>query len=149
VDGLALQATPLASMQECTIVDNGSNGYWSINGTAPVLENNIIWGHSVSQIFDSSLASVVNFCDVQGGYPGFFNITNEPAFVNRAALDYQLQPASPCIDKGATLISVLNDCIGNPRPYDAGWDIGAYEFVPEPAALGLVLGAALLLRRRG
>ncbi len=148
VDGLALQASLLATIQECTIVDNNSNGYWSSNFSPPVLENNIVWGHSVSQIFDSSLASVVNFCDVQGGYPGFFNITNEPDFVNRAALDFQLQPASPCIDKGATLITVLNDCIGNPRPYDGGWDMGAYEFVPEPAGLGLLLCAAALLRRR-
>jgi len=148
VDGIAIQMTPFASLQQCTIVDNNSNGYWSTSITPPVLENTIVWGHSVSQIFDATVASAVNFCDVQGGYPGFFNITNEPDFVNRAGLDYQLQPASPCIDAGATLITVLNDCIGNPRPYDGGWDIGAYEFIPEPAALGLLLCAAALLRRR-
>ncbi|GEM_PF-810070 len=148
VDGVAIQVTPFASLQQCTIVDNNSNGYWSLNGTPPVLENTIVWGHTVSQIFDAVATSVVNFCDVQGGYPGFFNITNEPDFINRAGLDYQLQPASPCINQGATLITVLNDCIGNPRPYDGGWDIGAYEYIPEPAALGMLLCAAALLRRR-
>jgi len=148
VDGVAFQSTLLASMQQCTIVDNNSNGYWNDNTTPTVLENTIIWGHVLSQIADATAASAVSFCDVQHGYPGTSNITNEPDFVNRAGLDYQLQPASPCIDHGTALVWVVNDCIGNPRPYDGGWDIGAYEFIPEPAALGLLLCAAALLRHR-
>ena len=65
-------------------------------------------------------------------YSGPFNITNNPMFALPAALDYQLLAASECINSGATLISVTNDCIGEPRPYGGGWDIGAYEYIPEP-----------------
>jgi len=70
----------------------------------------------------------VQFSDIQGGYPGLFNINLNPDFSDPAMLDYQLTYISPCINNGATLLSVTNDCIGTPRPLGGAWDIGAYEF---------------------
>lgn len=146
LDGLAFQNAPDALVQQCTIVDNHALGVWSWQSTPVKLENTIIWGHTSNQIMDVGVTSAVNFCAIQGGYPGLFNITNNPAFVNRAALDFQLDFSSPCIDKGATLFTVTNDCIGALRPYGLGWDIGAYEFVPEPAGLIAALLCAVVCR---
>jgi len=70
--------------------------------------------------------------------------------LNPAALDYQVSGASESINKGMTLVSVTNDCVGKPRPYGIGWDMGAYEFIPEPTLfLILLLIPPLLKRVRG
>ena len=124
------------AFQQCTIAGNNSNGFVHGGGAGvPLFENCIVWGHAVQQLDTNA---TVRFSDVQGGCAGLFNISNNPAFINPAALDYQLAFDSPCINQGATLWAITNDCIGNPRPYDGGWDMGAYEFVPEP-------GSALVL----
>ena len=146
IDAVGFQTALQAVLQHCTIVDNGAIGVWSQNTTPTLLENTIVWGHTNSQIIDAGVTSTVNYCAIEGGYLGLFNITNYPEFVNRAGLDFQLHPASPCIDKGATLFTVVNDCIGETRPYGLGWDIGAYEFVPEPAGLAMAMLALLLAR---
>ena len=119
------------SLYNSTIADNGLTGVWSTSpGTyLPDMQNCIVWGHPMLQV---STNMNVQFCDIQDGYPGPFNITNDPMFALPVALDYQLLAASECINSGATLISVTNDCIGEPRPYGGGWDIGAYEYIPEP-----------------
>ncbi len=99
------------------------------------MQNCIVWGHSALQV---STNMNVQFCDIQGGYPGPFNITNDPMFADSGALDYQLLGGSDCIDSGATLGSITNDCIGAPRPYDGSWDMGAYEYIPEPMGFWIV-----------
>jgi hypothetical protein len=120
----------LFEMLQCTIVNNGATGIWAMS-PGPILQNSIVWGHSSGQINSNVTAS---FCDIQDGFPGSFIITNDPLFLDPAVTDYQLQAGSPCINKGFTLVSVTNDCIGQPRPFGGGWDIGAYEFIPEPGA---------------
>jgi hypothetical protein len=117
-----------------TIAYNGTVGI--AGGSTPILESCIIWGHSDTQVIDHATAT---FCDIQGGFPGAFNITNDPLFANAAGLDLQLLEGSPCINAGASIVSVTNDCIGNPRPYDTRWDIGAYEFIPEPVTIWILL----------
>jgi hypothetical protein len=55
----------------------------------------------------------------------------DPRVVNLGTYDFHLQSDSPIIDVGANLgSSVPNDRDGNSRPKGAGFDIGAYEFVP-------------------
>ena len=44
--------------------------------------------------------------------------------------DFRLRPGSAAIDAGALLPNVLVDIRGVTRPRGAGWDAGAYEFVP-------------------
>ncbi len=101
--------------------------------------NTIVWGHSSTQAPSSLL---VSYCNVQGGYAGTGNIDANPLFVNPAQYNYDVSVGSPCIDTGV-FASVDVDCIGTPRPQGDGYDIGAYEFVPEPA--GMLLLAALAL----
>ena len=129
-DGLAFANNTLLEIQNCTIANNYSNGlYQATNGVPAYLQNCVVWGHLGEQV--SSNATAV-FCDIQNGFPGSFNITNDPLFIDMAALNYQVIDSSPLIDSGMTLLNVTNDCIGNPRPIGLGWDMGAYEFVPEP-----------------
>jgi hypothetical protein len=56
------------------------------------------------------------------------NLTSNPAFVNAAGADFQLQPGSPAIDAGTTLSEVTNDITGKLRPVGGAYDIGAYEY---------------------
>jgi hypothetical protein len=120
------------------------------NGGTLALTNCIVWGHATLNI---AAGQTVQFCDVDGGYPGTGNLNAEPLFVNAAAVDYALQAGSPCIDTGA-IIGVTHDCLGEPRPYGSAPDLGAYEFVPEPG-IGVLIGIltidnlqCTILRRR-
>ena len=108
-----------------------------------MFQNCIVWGHLGEQV--STNATAV-FCDIQGGFSGPFNITNDPLFVNPAGLDFQVLGGSATIDSGMTLISVTNDCIGEARPYDGAWDMGAYEFIPEPGMIWIMAALGALLR---
>ena len=124
---VTLMTNPDISLYNCTIADNGPTGVWSFAPATdlPDMQNCIVWGHPVLQVTTNM---DVQFSDIQGGYPGPFNINSNPDFSDPAMLDYQLTYISPCINSGATLISVTNDCIGTPRPLGGAWDIGAYEF---------------------
>ena len=142
-DGFFTVFVPV-SFQECTIANNLSNGIAASASAPPFLQNCIVWGHLAYQVTNTA---TIQFSDIQGGAAGPFNITNNPSFLNPAGLDYQLAAGSPCIDMGMTLLSVTNDCIGAPRPIGTNWDMGAYEFVPEPAT-ALVMGCLLCVPRR-
>ena len=133
-----------AELDSCTIAYNDDIG---VNATPYMteLENCIVWGHNLAQVSGSVTAQ---FCDIQYGFPGHFNSTNDPLFANPAMFDFQLRFGSPCINAGATQVAVVNDCIGKPRPYDGGWDIGAYEYIPEPGMFWLALSAFWLLHLR-
>jgi len=54
---------------------------------------------------------------------------SDPLFVNAAAGDWSLDPASPAIDAGATLPPAGRDRLGILRPQAAGYDMGAFELV--------------------
>jgi hypothetical protein len=51
-------------------------------------------------------------------------------FVNAGADDYHLVAGSPAIDIGTSTFAPTRDIANQTRPRGAGWDIGAYEFIP-------------------
>lgn len=139
-------AGSVIEIDSCTIAYNGDIGINAPN-IITELENCIIWGHTSAQVSGTVTAQ---FCDIQYGFPGNFNITNDPLFADPSMFDFQLSFGSPCIDAGATQPGVTNDCIGKARPYGGGWDIGAYEYIPEPGGVLLVIMLAIgkLSRRK-
>ena len=112
------------SFKNCTIANNISNAVMNLTSPLIEMDNCIVWGNKGELALSNCTAQ---YCDIQGGWPGTGNITNNPMFTVPAALDYQLQMGSECIDNGMTIASITNDCIGNPRPVGTGYDMGAYE----------------------
>jgi hypothetical protein len=73
------------------------------------------------------------FCDaVPEGYVLEDNLFDtDPLFVNPSGNNFHLKANSPAIDNGRTLSAPVVDIEGNVRPQGPGFDIGAYEFVPD------------------
>ena len=110
-----------------TITGNstGANGGGIFSDSIlPTITNTILWNNGS----ETAGGATVTYSCVQGGYTGEGNINADPLFVNAAAGDYNLQDASPCIDKGTSSDAPATDIEGNPR--DAHPDIGAYEYIP-------------------
>jgi len=124
---------------ECTIANNTTQG---IYGTNPItLTNCIVWGNAGAQLTGVHPHNV-HYSDIEGGHAGVSNINENPLFVNPSAGDYSLSAGSPCVDAGYPLAQITNDCVGVPRPYDSGWDMGCYEYIPEP---GIIMTMSLLV----
>ena len=56
-------------------------------------------------------------------------VVGDPLFVNAAGANFHLQKDSPAIDKGSSIDAPVNDFDGHSRPYGAGFDIGADEYL--------------------
>ena len=82
------------------------------------------------------------------------NITGTTAnpgtwFADAAGGDLHLtELATAAIDAGSTLGDVLFDIDGDARPFGPAFDIGADEYIPEPATLSLLALAVPLLKRK-
>ena len=68
----------------CTFSSNqaGVGGGMMNNQSSPTVTNCILWGNTPDEIYESSGDSVVNYSDVQGGWPGIGNINDDPAFID-------------------------------------------------------------------
>jgi len=120
----------------CTIAYNNRNGVLVDSGAELNMRNCIVWGHTALNVTTNPLQNVV-FSDIQGGYPGLGNINRAPLFADLPNLDYQLTANSPCTNM-ATNIGITNDCIGVARPQLGGFDMGCYEFIPEPLGIWII-----------
>jgi len=99
--------------------------------------NSILWENDPHEIEVETGAELsVNFCDVEGGWPGEGNIDADPRFRDAEHEDYRLLPDSPCIDS-ASADGPEGDLEGNPCPIDlpgvgrdgeGAFDMGAYEY---------------------
>ncbi len=144
------------TLKHCTLTGNVcSTTAGAIHGGEYVtIINSVLWGNTPDQIYaDPCCPYDVTYSDVEGGWTGVGNIDADPLLTG----NYSLGVGSPCIDAG-TDAGVYTDIRGWVRPFDypgvdnngplPEFDMGAYEVIPEPAALGLVaLGLLPLLRR--
>jgi len=138
------------TIKSCTISGNsasssGGGFYCEKPGSTPTLTNCILWGDGGEEIYVLSGVPTVNYCDVEGGWTGEGNIDANPLFED----GYHLGVGSPCIDAGCDA-GVYTDIEGNVRPFGAGFDMGAYEAIPEPSVLVVAAFGVLgvLVRRR-
>ena len=152
-DGIHLSAGARFHGLHCTIADNGANGVSDAGGASGEisLTNCIVWNHTSEQV---SAGKDVQYSDVLGGYgTGLSNISAYPLFLNTNALDYRIALNSPCVNRGVALTGIVtNDYAGNPRPLLGGYDLGAYEAVPEAGSagvLGFAMCAVRLAMKRG
>lgn len=127
-----------------TVAENVSDAAGSAGGidtASPLgqalIANNIV-AYNSSGIMDSAggAEQLLNNCvfgniayDYSGLAPGATDISVDPGFVNRAAADYHVVGASPCVDGGADAYAPTfwTDPEGRPRVLAAHVDIGAYE----------------------
>jgi hypothetical protein len=76
----------------------------------------------------------------------------DPNFVDALGGDYRLADGFVAIDRLSAAMANLPqyDFAGNARPFGAGYDLGAFEAVPEPAsaAMLVLIGAGAALRRQ-
>ena len=131
-----------ATIAHCTIVGNGAEG---VCGDKPIVVNSIVYGNgaggAAAQI--DAADPMVDYCDVEGGYPGTGNIDVPPGFVGPD--NYHLLPTSPCIDAGDpdfVLEGLTTDIDGTPRVWGVRADIGCDEFAEEPQVCLTWLGHA-------
>ncbi|HUW82093.1 MAG TPA: right-handed parallel beta-helix repeat-containing protein [Phycisphaerae bacterium] len=114
------------SITHCTIRNNTDPGHYAVfvdhSGS---IRDCVLWGNTGEPIGGS--LSLVEYCNIEGGYPGQGNIDAAPDFF--FSDDSHLRAASPCIDAGTDAL-VRDDADGTPRPWGVGYDIGAYEYDP-------------------
>lgn len=140
------------SFVNCTISDNvavtsGGNVYL-VNSNSTFRNTIVSYGTSPigGAVYRNDPSSpTFNHCDFwQNGVTPFDppswdptlggdNRLYNPLFADRASGDYHLMSASFCIDTGTDVSAPIDDLDGNPRPQGAGFDIGAYEYVPAPS----------------
>lgn len=111
-----------------TVISPGKDGvriYATQSGLYNQVKNNLIVGGDKAVAL---LHSGVTNTSVSNNYQA--SSVSEVKFVNPSAGDYQLTSASPCIDKGANVMSygVTFGLGGSSRPSGSALDLGAYEY---------------------
>jgi uncharacterized repeat protein (TIGR01451 family) len=110
-------------------------GMFVASGANPTIKNTIFVSNTTpgqgSAVY--ALGGTLDYNDyynnsVAGTVGGGANsISVDPLFVSAGSADFHLLPESPMIDQAQDGLGVLNDFEGNPRPVNAGPDIGADE----------------------
>ena len=116
------------TITNCTIADNSAGGEGgSIRSVYSDFDitNCILWGNNPQEISTHSSTVILEYCDIQGGWPGQGNIDVDPMLT----YDGHLKAMSPCIDWCPDGPSI--DMDGETRPFPSGglFDIGPDEFV--------------------
>jgi hypothetical protein len=125
------------TIQNCTVADNQGSAAINAYDTdgqpdALALRNTIAWGNTDSNLACNVQVCTVTYSDVGGDWSGVDNINADPQFADPSNGDYHLLPWSPCIDEGTATDAPDHDLDGVSRPQNAGYDLGAYEFVGTP-----------------
>jgi len=92
------------SITNCTIYNN-RYGVCQSSGTgdAPTVINSIVYGNTQYQL--GATVTDVTYSDIEGGATGTGNINAYPMFINSGAGNFNLEPASPCVDAGDPAIT--------------------------------------------
>lgn len=138
----------------------GNESIWMINIANGTVRNNVFvnWGDSThsyvlvsgissdKDIGNNAIYKTSGSAPMGGPHPGDIWM-QDPMFVDLSGLDFQLNPTSPLIDKGANVGSlVIDDFDENPRPEGGGYDIGAYEHAPITlSSISVRVGSARVL----
>jgi hypothetical protein len=115
----------------CTVYGNTASidggGLCGTQGYFPAVMNCIIWNNTPDPVKD---IHQINYCDLEGGWVGPGNISQDPRFVDPAAGDFHLTYTSPCRDQGWNHGAALpdEDFEGDPRITDGFTDMGADEY---------------------
>lgn len=134
----------IATIVNSTIVksvsatDGGAFSVYSPNG-ALIVRNSIMWNNSAANeptVYNGEGGSALleysfiqdSACppDVTCGAGMIYNM--DPLFVNEIGGNYRLEACSPAVDAGTTTGAPVEDLDENPRPVNAGIDMGAYEY---------------------
>jgi len=144
-----------STVNSSTISGNAAalGGGGTCDGT---VTNSIVWGNRSSGNSSNMYNSAAVYTCSDPLPPGEGNIDTDPYFISTN--DFHLQAGSPCINAGTNLPWMVGatDLDGNPRilPIPNGRvDMGAYEYIPEPADVVLLLAVGFaryvqLIRRR-
>jgi hypothetical protein len=103
---------------DCTVVGNTSAAGGALDETGALVAGSIVRGNAPYPI-TSAAPHPVEFCDVDGGFPGPGNFDADPRFFGPVGHDYHLKAGSPCIDTGRP---------GALDPDGSPADVGAYPF---------------------
>jgi hypothetical protein len=137
------------NVMNCTFANNilvgtGATGgaIYSLKtgGTAFNVTNCILWGNTnTNEIAGATgfLAPTVSYTDTDQTAAAGSNINQDPLFVDPINSDFHIQGISPCINNGTSVGAPADDIAGTPRPQGAGFDMGAYEYIPVPTAITL------------
>jgi dockerin type I repeat protein len=128
-------------VENCTVYSNSATDGGSGISNSGSIKNSIIWNNKNADDINSYgfAANISNSCFKEATFADD-NISSDPMFVNTegniSTWDFKLKQESPCIDSGAEC-GVTDDIDGFPRPQGAGWDMGAFEYVPQSGDVNL------------
>jgi len=112
----------------CTFYNNTGYGSIAESVYSWTSKNDIIWGNG-STLFDG-VTKTFTYSDVQGGVQsGTGNISSDPKFVNASGGNFKLMSTSPCIGSATSEGAPSYDILGNKRPHNSSYEMGAYEFM--------------------
>ncbi len=143
--GVTTYGSPL---NNCTIVSNRSDsqggGVYMLNNSS--LRNAIVYHNSAAvtnnnvYIKPSDTGITLAYCCTYPIELGEGMISNDPALVDVELDNYRLVWGSPCINVGSNAYATgAFDLDGTARIKQNIVDLGAYEAVPEPMVIGMVL----------
>jgi hypothetical protein len=109
------------------LVHNGNYMIYfgSVTGGSPTVDHNQYYDSTGAYRFEPSTLIGTNY------------VKANPLFVN-PPVDFRLQAGSQAINAGSATIAPLTDYAANPRPQDAAYDIGAYEYGSSASALAYI-----------
>ncbi|UCG50263.1 MAG: DUF1080 domain-containing protein [Phycisphaerales bacterium] len=116
------------TLVNCTFSGNiasSGGGMYTTTDSRPFVSNCIFWGDTPDEIVDNTAtgsSTTAVYSNVQGSWPGAFNVDADPLFLGAAGGDLRLGVGSPCVDVGTNTYAGGADLDGKPRIIDGDGD---------------------------